>query len=262
MKMNRPKATVKSPEQILKMQRAGAVVAEVLAVCGEACEPGITTGELDDLAHETFSKRGAEGLFFGYPDYTPGQGYPRHTCISVNEEIVHGIPGDRIVRDGDIVSIDCGVRLDGWCADSARTFAVGDVASAHRQLIDVTRQCLHAAIDAIQVGRWWSDVGVLIEQQAEQAGYGLIREYIGHGLGREMHEEPRVPNYAVHPRGAEDFELREGLVIAIEPMLVEHSAETVVLADGWTVITADGGWAVHEEHTVAVTASGGLILTR
>ncbi len=261
MKQNRDSITLKSAAEIEQMRAAGRVVAATLDACERACRPGVTTRELDDIALKTFSSLGATGLFFGYPDYQPRSGYPRHTCISVNEEIVHGIPGDRIIRDGDLVSIDCGVRLNGWCADSARSIAVGNASSQARRLVDVTSRALALAIDAIRPGMRWSAIGSLLEDLAESERLGIIREYVGHGIGRSMHESPKVPNYRVKSGSAEDFLLRPGLVIAIEPMLTLGTGQTLTLRDGWTVVTRDRRLAAHQEHTVAVTAEGADILT-
>lgn len=262
MKQNRDSIILKTADQIERMRPACRVVVAVLDRCEQACRPGVTTRELDDLAHETFTGLGATGLFYGYPDYQPGRGYPRHTCISVNEEIVHGIPGDRIIREGDIVSIDCGVRLDGWCGDSARTILVGAVAPEARRLVETTTRCLEEAIAAIRPGLRWSDVGLIMERLAVRERLGIIREYVGHGIGRAMHEAPKVPNYAITPGGREDFILRPGLVIAIEPMLTLGRGQTLTLRDGWTVVTKDRKFAAHQEHTVAVTADGVDVLTR
>lgn len=261
MKQNRDAIILKSSAEIERMRAAGRVVAATLEACEKACVPGITTRQLDDIAFETFTGLGATGLFYGYPDYQPGSGYPRHTCISVNEEIVHGIPGDRIIRSGDLVSIDCGVKLSGWCGDSARSILVGKVAPETRRLVEVTKRTLHDAILALRPGKRWSEIGGIMQDSAEAEGLGIIREYVGHGIGRAMHEAPKVPNYRVKPGSPEDFVLRPGLVIAIEPMLTLGKGQTVTLRDGWTVVTRDRLPAAHQEHTVAITASGADILT-
>lgn len=261
MKQNRDTIILKSAGEIEAMRAAGRVVAATLEACAQACQPGITTRQLDDIAHATFTSMGASGLFYGYPDYEPGSGYPRHTCISINEEIVHGIPGDRMVREGDLVSIDCGVKLDGWCGDSARSILVGKVHPEVKRLLDATKRTLDAAIDSIQPGKHWNEIGVMMEQIARKEGLGIIREYVGHGIGRAMHEAPKVPNYQVKPGSVEDFLLRPGLVIAIEPMLTLGRGQTVTLRDGWTVVTKDRRVAAHQEHTIAVTAGGADILT-
>lgn len=261
MKQNRDTIILKSLREIEQMRAAGRVVAATLDACERACRPGVTTRELDEIAFRTFTALGATGLFFGYPDYEPGRGYPRHTCISVNEEIVHGIPGDRIVRAGDVVSIDCGVRLNEWCGDSARTIFVDPVKPKVRRLVETTKRTLDEAIAAIRPGRRWSEIGRLMQDIAESEGLGIIREYVGHGIGRSMHEAPKVPNYHVRPGSPEDFVLEPGLVIAIEPMLTLGKGHTLTLRDGWTVVTRDRQPAAHQEHTVALTESGTQILT-
>jgi len=261
MKQNRDSIILKSAGEIEAMRAAGRVVAATLEACAQACRPGITTRQLDDLAHATFTRLGATGLFFGYPDYEPGRGYPRHTCISINEEIVHGIPGDRIVREGDLVSIDCGVKLDGWCGDSARSILVGQVHPEVGRLLDATKRTLDAAIKVAAPGKRWSEIGLIMQQIAQNERLGIIREYVGHGIGRAMHEAPKVPNYEVRPGSADDFLLQPGLVIAIEPMLTLGKGQTVTLRDGWTVVTKDRQVAAHQEHTIAVTADGADILT-
>lgn len=253
---------LKTSAEIEAMRAAGRVVAEVLRECEAACRPGVTTRELDDLAFETFTHYGAIGLFKGYPDYLPEGGYPRHTCISINEEIVHGIPGDRIVREGDLVTMDCGVRLEGWCADSARTFLIGRVPPEGRRLVETTRALLEAAIERIRPGRRWSEVARVMQDMAEKGDYGIVREYVGHGIGRSMHEAPKVPNFVSRQFLHEDFSLQPGMVLAIEPMLTLGCGQTMVLRDGWTVVTRDRTPAAHEEHTVAVTRSGADVLTR
>jgi len=255
---------LKTDDEIRHMRRAGSVVAAVLDRCADACRPGVTTGQLDELAYETFTKMGAEGLFKGHPHPTLlNHDYPGHTCISVNEQIVHGIPGDQVVQDGDIVSIDCGVRLDGWCADSAQTMMVGQVKPEAKCLVETTWRLLDTAIDMCRPGRWWSEIAGVMEETADRKGYGIIREYVGHGIGRTMHEPPKVPNFANHmKRQGADFRLEVGLVIAIEPMLTLGSGRTVLDDDGWTVLTADGQPATHQEHTVAILKDGIEVLTR
>ena len=261
MKQNRDPIILKNSSEIAAMRAAGRIVAATLEACVQACRPGITTRQIDDIAYATFTGLGATGLFYGYPDYEPGRGYPRHTCISINEEIVHGIPGDRLVREGDLVSIDCGVKLDGWCGDSARSILVGQAHPQMQRLLDTTQHTLNAAIKAVKPGRRWSEIGLIMQQIAERENLGIIREYVGHGIGRAMHEAPKVPNYQVKPGSAEDFLLQPGLVIAIEPMLTLGKGQTVTLRDGWTVVTRDRQAAAHQEHTIAVTASGADILT-
>lgn len=253
---------LKTPRQIEKMRRAGAVVCAVLDACEQACVPGISTGHLDRLAFATFTGLGAEGLFKGYPDYLPGRGYPGHTCISINNEIVHGIPrDDRMINNGDIVSIDCGVKLDGWCGDSARTIVVGDVPARTRALVNATRHLLELAIRHIRPGVQWSFIARMLEQEARREHYGIVKEYVGHGIGRMMHEPPKVPNFVSRDLMRSDFQLVTGMVLAVEPMLTLGTGETRSLSDGWTVATADDMPAAHMEHTVAVTTTGADVLT-
>ncbi|MFW5652504.1 MAG: type I methionyl aminopeptidase, partial [Planctomycetota bacterium] len=215
------------------------------------------------LAASLIAEAGGEPLFKWYPSYVPGEGFPAVTCISVNEEIVHGIPGDRVLEPGDAVSIDCGVRLKGWCADSAITISVpGGDRPAVRELLDTTDELLRVAIDLMEPGRPWSKIARVMEQMAEDGGYGIIREYVGHGIGRQMHESPKVPNFVPADMKSQDFVLRPGLVLAVEPMLALGTGDTRALDDGWTVVTRDGLPAAHAEHTVAVSDDGAVVLTQ
>lgn len=252
---------LKSSDEIEMMRAAGRVVRKVLTECGDACKPGVTTKEIDDLGYEVFSGEGGKGLFKNYPTYKEGEGFPSNLCISVNETVVHGIAGDRVIKDGDIVSIDCGVLLDGWCGDSARTFLVGDVKPEVRKLCEVTQHVLELAIENIRPGRMWSQIARLMQGYAERNGLSVVRNFVGHGIGRKMHEEPQVPNYVSRETVKRDIKLKEGIVLAIEPMCNLGTAETVTLADGWTVLTADRKHSAHYEHTVAVTADGADVLT-
>ena len=242
----------KSPAQIAVMRRAGRVVAEMHEVCTLAAKPGATTGDLDAAAREVLDRRGARSNFLGY------HGFPAVACISPNEVIVHGIPGDRVIEDGDIVSIDCGAIIEGWHADAAITIPVGSVDDASQRLIDTTRASLDAAIERAAPGNRLGDIGAAVEGVASAAGLEVVREYVGHGIGTAMHEEPDIPNYGIAGRG---LRLREGMVLAIEPMLNAGKRTTRLLADGWTVVTGDGSRSAHFEHTVAVTASGPEVLT-
>lgn len=252
----------KTKDEIAKMRAAGRVVHSVLQRCKEICKPGITTREIDDEAYRVFTAAGARGLFKNYPTYRAGEGFPAHTCISVNEVVVHGIPGDRVIQNGDIVGIDCGVEVDGWCGDSAFTVLVGDVKPEVRRLCEVTEHILKLAIENIRPGRKWSQVARLMQSYAEQAGLGVVRDFVGHGIGQRMHEEPRgVPNFVSRDLLRHDIELREGMTLAIEPMCNLGGYEVVTLSDGWTVLTADRKPSAHYEHTVAVTASGADVLT-
>ena len=242
----------KTPAQIAVMRRAGRVVAEMHEACTLAAKPGATTGDLDAAARDVLERRGARSNFLGY------HGFPAVACISPNEVIVHGIPDDRVIEDGDIVSIDCGAIIEGWHADAAVTVPVGEIDDESKRLIEVTRRSLEAAIDELVEGHRLGDVGAAVEGIAEQAGFTVVREYVGHGIGTAMHEDPQVPNYGPAGRG---LKLKEGHVLAIEPMVNAGTAATEVLDDGWTVITADGRRSAHFEHTIAVTDHGPEVLT-
>jgi methionyl aminopeptidase len=242
----------KSPAQIAVMRRAGRVVAEMHEVCTRAAKPGATTADLDAAAREVLDRRGARSNFLGY------HGFPAVACISPNEVIVHGIPGDRVLDDGDIVSIDCGAIVEGWHADAAITVPVGTASPESMLLLDTTKAALDAAIEQAAPGNRLGDLGAAVEGVARAAGYEVVREYVGHGIGTAMHEEPEIPNFGTPGRG---LRLREGMVLAIEPMLNAGKRGTRVLADGWTVVTADGSRSAHFEHTVAVTESGPEVLT-
>ena len=234
------------------MRRAGAVVAEMHEACTRAAKPGATTADLDAAARDVLERRGARSNFLGY------HGFPAVACISPNEVIVHGIPGPRVLEEGDIVSIDCGAIIEGWHADAAITVPVGEIDAESTRLIDVTRASLEAAIvETVEDGRL-GDIGAAVEGVARGAGFSVVREYVGHGIGTAMHEEPEVPNYGPAGRG---LRLKGGMVLAIEPMVTVGKARTRTLDDGWTVVTADGSRAAHFEHTVAITDRGPEILT-
>jgi methionyl aminopeptidase len=253
---------LKSKEQIQMMRAAGRVVYQVLERCRAVCKPGVTTREIDAEAYRTFTEAGAKGLFKNYPTYRPGEGFPANLCISVNEQVVHGIAGDRVIEDGDVVSCDCGVSLDGWCGDSATTIMVGNVDPKVRELCEATQHVLDLAIDTIRPGRRWSQVAKLMQNYAESKGYGVVRDFVGHGIGQMMHEDPKVPNFwDDKEKGQTDIVLREGVVLAIEPMCNLGSKDVRTLADQWTVVTVDGKASAHFEHTVAVTAKGAMVLT-
>jgi methionyl aminopeptidase len=242
----------KTPAQIAVMRRAGRVVAEMHEVCTRAAKPGATTADLDAAARDVLERRGARSNFLGY------HGFPAVACISPNEVIVHGIPGDRMLDDGDIVSIDCGAIVEGWHADAAITVPVGSAPEESLRLLDATKAALDAAIGRAAPGNRLGDIGAAVEGCARAAGYEVVREYVGHGIGTAMHEEPEIPNYGTRGRG---LRLREGMVLAIEPMLNAGKPTTRLLADGWTVVTGDGSRSAHFEHTVAVTESGPQVLT-
>ncbi len=245
--------TRKSPEQIALMRRAGKVVAEMHEECIRAAKPGATTADVDAVARDVIDRRGARSNFLNY------HGFPAVVCTSPNNVIVHGIPSDDVVlEDGDILSIDCGAIIEGWHADAAVTVPIGDVDDGSKRLIEVTRASLEAAIDHVVEGQRLGDIGAAVEGVATGAGFTVVREYVGHGIGTAMHEEPQVPNYGPAGRG---LKLKEGLVLAIEPMVNAGGPETEVLADGWAVVTRDGRRSAHFEHTIAVTDHGPEVLT-
>ncbi|MGH2787404.1 MAG: type I methionyl aminopeptidase [Actinomycetota bacterium] len=243
----------KSPEEIATMREAGVILRATLESLEEALRPGVTTGDLDRIAEETIGEAGAVASFKGY------RGFPASICTSPNDVIVHGIPGPHVLEEGDIISIDVGVFHKGFHADSAWTFPVGCVDEDVSQLLKVTLESLEAAIVRCRPGVRIGDVGHAVEQMAEGAGYSVVREYVGHGVGRALHEEPQVPNYG--PPGRREV-LSPGMTIAIEPMVNAGGPKTRVLADGWTVVTADGSLSAHFEHTVAITEEGREVLTR
>ena len=245
--------TRKNAEQLALMRRAGEVVAEMHEVCIRAAVPGASTLDVDAAAREVIAKRGARSNFLGY------HGFPAVVCTSPNAVIVHGIPSaDVVLRDGDILSIDCGAIIEGWHGDAAVTVPVGDVDEESARLIEVTRRSLEAAIDEVVEGHRLGDIGAAVEGIAERAGFTVVREYVGHGIGTAMHEDPQIPNYGPAGRG---MKLKEGHVVAIEPMVNAGTAETEVLDDGWTVVTVDGRRSAHFEHTIAVTDHGPEVLT-
>jgi len=234
------------------MRRAGRVVAEMHEVCRQAIRPGATTGELDALARDVLERRGATSNFLGYG------GFPGVLCASVNDEVVHGIPGSRRLEEGDLVSIDCGAVVDGWHGDAAFTASVGRPAPGDEALTDAARRSLEAAVEQVRAGRTLGDVGHAIEEVVDAAGFSLLEDHCGHGIGRAMHEAPDVLNTGRPGRG---LTLEVGMVLAIEPMVCAGRPDYKVLDDGWTVVTADGRRGAHWEHTVAVTEHGPEVLT-
>ncbi|MGA8097441.1 MAG: type I methionyl aminopeptidase [Candidatus Cybelea sp.] len=244
--------TLKSAREIEVMRRSGKVTAQVLTGLMKAVRPGMSTSELDELAERGIRQAGGVPTFKGY------NGFPGSICASVNEEVVHGIPGPRVLRDGDLLSIDIGTTLDGYVSDSAVTVPVGSISQTARRLLDVTRECLTVGIAQMERGNHVGDIGAAVQAHAERHGYGVVRELVGHGVGRAMHEEPQVPNYGEPGTG---MELRPGLVLALEPMITQGGPKIRILADRWTVVTTDGKLAAHFEHTVALTEAGPRILT-
>ncbi len=250
------RVTLKSASQIRRMAVAGSLVADVLDAVGSAIRPGVTTLELDTIATDIIRAAGGTPSFVGQPG--PVGPYKHSLCISIDSEVVHGIPGKRRIADGQMVSVDAGAIVDGWHGDAARTFIVGDVPAASRQLVEATRDAMYAGIAAARPGGFLSDIGAAIEDVALAHGYGVVRSFVGHGIGTEMHEEPQVANYRTGNRGRR---IEPGLCLAIEPMFTLGSYEVRVKEDGWTVETFDGSMACHWEHSIAITDSGPRILT-
>ena len=253
---------LKSRREIELMRTAGALVHVVLARMEELAHPGATTAELNAVAEKMIADAGARALFKGVKTPQARIAFPAALCTSVNEEVVHGVPSDRALRPGDIVSIDCGVLLNGYCGDAALTIAVGEVAAPVRHLMAVTRQALDLAIKAIRPGLMWSRVAGRIQAYVEGEGLSVVREFVGHGIGQEMHEEPKVPNFVERRQKKADFRLAEGMTLAIEPMVTLGGPEVCYAGkERWAVCTKDGRPAAHYEHTVAVTADGAEVLT-
>jgi methionyl aminopeptidase len=251
--------TYRSRTEIAGIRRAGQVVMEILAELREAVHPGITTAELDALAVEGLAARGAQSNFRGYSPMRGVPPYPGVLCASVNDEIVHGIPGPRELREGDIIALDFGAIINGWHGDSAITLPVGSISPSAQRLLDVTQEALRRGIAQAVSGNRVSDISHAIQSYVEVEGYAIVRQYVGHGIGRALHEDPQIPNY-VDRRGP-DLRLRPGLVICIEPMVNVGGPETRHLPDHWTVATADGSLSAHFEHTVAITTGEPDILT-
>lgn len=246
---------VRTAEQIAVMRRAGRVVAEMHEEIRAAIRPGVTTGQLDRIGREVLARRGATSNFLGY-GHPP---YPAVICASPNQVVVHGIPSDDVaLAEGDLISIDCGAVVDGWHGDAAFTAPVGEVSAELQRLVAVTEAALDAGIAAMVEGNRLGDIGHAIEAVVDDAGFAVVEGYTGHAIGQAMHEPPNVPNQGVPGSGAR---LRVGNVLALEPMVVVGTPETEVAPDGWTVVTADGGWAAHAEHTVAITPDGPVVLT-
>lgn len=246
----------KSPREIDVMREAGRVARLALDAACALVRPGVSTAEIDAEVERVIRAHGATPEFKGY------HGYPASTCISVNDQVVHGIPGTRRLKDGDVVGIDVGARLKGYVGDNAATVCVGKVGEKARLLVDTTRECLERAVRECVPGRRLSDIGRAVQAHAEARGFSLVREYAGHGIGTRMHEDPQVPNYVDDATLRRDLVLREGLCIAIEPMLNAGRADVYTLDDDWTVVTKDGSLSAHWEDTVAVTKDGPVVLTR
>ena len=243
----------KSPSEIQKMRVANALVADVLNELRSVVQPGLTTRDLDILAENRVRAAGAVPAFKGY------HGFPSTLCTSINDEVVHGIPSDRVLRNGDVVSVDLGVVVDGFYGDSAVTLAVGSISAEAEALLTVTQEALNRSISKAQPGGYVSDLGHAVQHYVEAHGYSVVREFVGHGIGTNLHEEPQIPNYGVPGRGVR---LTEGMVLAIEPMVNIGGAPVKVLDDGWTAVTQDGSLSAHFEHTIAIVDDGPLVLSQ
>jgi len=245
---------LKTAREIALMREACRISAGALKLAGEAVEPGVSTEEIDRIAENYIRSQGAVPNFKGY------NGFPATACISINNEVIHGIPSKRrIIREGDIVSIDLGAELHGYQGDNAATFAVGAIAPEAQRLMDITEQALYKGIEAAISGGRIGDISAAVQQHAEGAGFSVVRQFVGHGIGTKLHEEPEVPNYGIAGRGVR---LIPGMTLAIEPMINMGTPAVRTLSDGWTVETADGQLAAHFEHTIAITSNGPVILTR
>jgi methionyl aminopeptidase len=243
---------IRTPEEIAKMRRAGLVVAEMIERTRAAVRPGVTTREIDAVAREVLERRGARSNFLNY------HGFPAVICTSPNDMIVHGIPGDYVVKEGDLLSVDCGAIIEGYHGDAAYTVAVGEVTPVARRLLETTERSLWAGIEEMQPGGRLHDIGRAVQEVAEAAGFSVVRKYVGHAIGTAMHEEPQVPNYWPGTPGPK---LKVGNVFAVEPMINVGTPDTIELDDGWSVVTADGSLSAHFEHSIAVTEDGPEVLT-
>lgn len=252
---------LKNGDEIERIRQAGRIVRLVLDRLGEMIVPGVTTKELDDEAGKLCDENGAECLFRGVPGQRGAGPFPGAICASLNEELVHGIPSARKIRSGDVVSIDFGVRLDGWCGDAAETFIVAEVPPHVRRVVEVTRNSLAMAIEMMRPERKWSSIARAMQTYIEGEGFSVVRDFVGHGIGAEMWEDPKVPNFVSRELEARDIVLTEGMVLAVEPMVNMGSSRVRYAPDGWTVVTHDGLPSAHFEHTVAVTDKGALVLT-
>ena len=254
--------TLRSRREIELIRGAGIVVAKVLSKLQELAEPGASTAELDEEARRLTAEANAEALFTGVRNPGARKPFPGAICASVNDEVVHGIPSPSVVlKEGDILSIDFGVRLCGYCADAAVTVAIGEISAQNRRLIEATRHILEMAIEQMKPGVRWSSVAGRMQRYVEGAGFSVVRDFVGHGIGRSMHEEPKVPNFVSDELVHDDIVLAEGMVLAVEPMINAGGRDVKTLKNGWTVVTRDGEYSAHFEHTIAITDKGCEVMT-
>ncbi len=245
--------TIKNSRELALMREACIVSARALKLAGEAVEPGVTTGEIDELVRKYIESQGAKPSFLGYGGFTGS------ACVSINETVIHGIPGKRVIKAGDIVSIDVGAYLNGYHGDNAATFAAGDVSQEAQALMDATRESLYEGINAAKAGNRIGDISAAVQRYVEVRGYSVVRQFVGHGVGTDLHEDPSVPNFGTPGRGPR---LLPGMTLAIEPMINAGVPDVEILGDGWTTVTKDGKLSAHFEHTVAITPDGPVILTK
>ena len=244
--------SIKNSRELSSMREACRISARALQLAGEAVQPGVTTGEIDRLVRKYIESEGATPSFLGYG------GFPGSACISVNDEVIHGIPGKRVIHAGDIVSVDVGAHFNGYHGDNAATFGAGDISPEAQALMDATRESLQEGIRAAKAGNRIGDIGAAVQRYVDVRGYSVVRQFVGHGVGTNLHEDPSVPNFGTPGRGPR---LLPGMTIAIEPMINQGTCDVRTLKDGWTVVTKDGKLSAHFEHTVAITADGPVILT-
>lgn len=252
---------LKSPRELSMMREAGKLVAAAHEIARALAKPGTKTIEIDRGIEDLFRRHNAQPLFKGYQGGMKVP-FPAVTCLSINEQVVHGIPGSRVLKEGDILKIDTACKLNGWCADAAKTLPIGEVRPELKRLLKVAWETLDIAIAELGRRKWWSEVALRMQQHVERAGYSVVQQYVGHGIGRIMHEAPQVPNYVSHEVRKNDFKLETGLVLAVEPMVNLGRPDVETLRDHWTVITRDRAPSAHVEHTLALTANGVEILTR
>jgi len=254
--------TLRSNRELEQLRKAGLVVARVLSKLKDNAKPGVSTGQLDAMAAQMTQEAGAIPLFKGVPCPYKKYPFPGVICASVNEQLVHGIPSESVIlREGDILSVDFGVKLDGYCGDSAFTVGIGRIAPQRQRLLDVTQRMLEIAVEMMAPGVKWSVVAAQMEACCRNAGFSVVKEYVGHGIGTEMHEEPKVPNFVSRELQKNDIVLKEGMVLAVEPMVNMGKDKVRTLSDGWTVVTQDGKCSAHFEHTIAVVKGGSRVLT-
>ncbi|MEZ6142254.1 MAG: type I methionyl aminopeptidase [Zavarzinella sp.] len=253
---------LKTIEELRMMREAGKLVATALQMCRDMAKPGVSTRDIDAVVEEFYLKHNATSLFKGYKPAMSSVAYPAVTCISVNEQVVHGIPGNRILRNGDLLKVDTACKLNGWCADSAITIPIGNVRAERTRLMTVAYEVLQMAIDEIPRRRWWVDVAQRMQQHVEGAGFRMVQKYVGHGIGQTMHEAPEVPHFVnAEVIKVNNFRLEPGITLAVEPMVNMGEADVYVLPDNWTVVTKDGMPSAHVEHTLALTSHGIVVIT-